>query len=212
MTSSQRFITPSERGKCMALFDANPARADGSSAALRGRTAARSEKTTSQSITEDVMTPTSSQEVSVLLPLVIALLATLATIVIHAVALAAIAYYVRRERQLGRAGAGFWKDVAIVAGVTLLALLAHLVEITIWAMVLEASGEFTRLAAAFYHSAMNYTSLGYGDIVMSGAWKLLGPLEAANGLLMFGVSTAIIFTVVQRLFETRFGDSFQQHP
>jgi hypothetical protein len=117
-----------------------------------------------------------------------------------------------RERQLGRAGAGFWKDVAIVAGVTLLALLAHLVEITIWAMVLEASGEFTRLAAAFYHSAMNYTSLGYGDIVMSGAWKLLGPLEAANGLLMFGVSTAIIFTVVQRLFETRFGDSFQQHP
>ena len=50
------------------------------------------------------MTPTSSQEVSVLLPLVIALLATLATIVIHAVALAAIAYYVRRERQLGRAG------------------------------------------------------------------------------------------------------------
>ena len=153
------------------------------------------------------MTPTSSQEVAVLLPLVIALLTTLATIVIHAVALAAIAYYVRRERQLGRAGAGFWKDVAIVAGVTLLALLAHLVEITIWAMVLEASGEFTRLATAFYHSAMNYTSLGYGDIVMSGAWKLLGPLEAANGLLMFGVSTAIIFTVVQRLFETRFGDS-----
>jgi hypothetical protein len=74
-------------------------------------------------------------------------------------------------------------------------------------MVLEACGEFTRLAAAFYHSAMNYTSLGYGDVVMSNSWKLLGPLEAANGLLMFGVSTAIIFAVVQRLFRTRFGVS-----
>jgi hypothetical protein len=151
------------------------------------------------------MAPASSQEVAVLLPLVTGVLTTLATIMVHAVALAAIAHYVRREQQLGRVGVGYWKDVAIVASVTLLALLAHLVEMTIWALVLEACGEFTRLAAAFYHSAMNYTSLGYGDVVMSDAWKLLGPLEAANGLLMFGVSTAIIFAVIQRLFEARLG-------
>jgi hypothetical protein len=151
------------------------------------------------------MAPASSQEVAVLLPLVTGVLTTLATIMVHAIALTAIAHYVRREQQLGRAGVGYWKDVAIVASVTLLALLAHLVEMTIWALVLEACGEFTRLAAAFYHSAMNYTSLGYGDVVMSDAWKLLGPLEAANGLLMFGVSTAIIFAVIQRLFEVRLG-------
>jgi Ion channel len=80
-------------------------------------------------------------------------------------------------------------------------------EITIWAVVLQTCGEFTRLAAAFYHSAMNYTSLGYGDVVMSNSWKLLGPLEAANGLLMFGVSTAIIFAVTLRLFQMRFTDT-----
>jgi hypothetical protein len=68
----------------------------------------------------------------------------------------------------------------------------------------DACGEFEGLALAFYHSAMNYTSLGYGDVVMSASWKLFGPLEAANGLLMFGVSTAMIFAVIQRLFHTRF--------
>jgi hypothetical protein len=53
---------------------------------------------------------------------------------------------------------------------------------------------------------MNYTSLGYGDIVMSPAWKVLGPIEATNGLLMFGVSTAMIVAVIQRVIERRFPD------
>jgi len=66
-------------------------------------------------------------------------------------------------------------------------------------------GEFQELGVAFYHSAMNYTSLGYGDIVMTPAWKMLGPFEATNGLLMF-VSTAMIFTVIQRLVAARFPD------
>jgi hypothetical protein len=78
------------------------------------------------------------------------------------------------------------------------------VEIAIWAVLFYACGEFTGLAPAFYHSAVNYTSLGYGDVVMSASWKLFGPLEAADGLLMFGVSTAMIFVVIQRLFRTRF--------
>ena len=57
-------------------------------------------------------------------------------------------------------------------------------------------GEF---AVAFYQSAVNYTTLGYGDIVMSPRWRLLGPMEAANGTLAFGWSTAVIVTVVIRL-------------
>jgi hypothetical protein len=65
-------------------------------------------------------------------------------------------------------------------------------------------GEFTRFAGAFYESAMNCTSLGYGDIVMPASWNLLGPLEAANGMLMFGVSTALIFAVIQRSVQSRF--------
>ena len=149
------------------------------------------------------MIPSSPQEVAVLIPLALALLTTLITIGVHAVALGATVQFVRREYQFRHAGVGFWIDVAIVAGVILLALFAHMVEITIWAVLFVACGEFTRLAPAFYHSAMNYTSLGYGDVVMSASWKLFGPLEATVGLLMFGVSTAMIFAVMQRLFRTR---------
>ena len=67
-------------------------------------------------------------------------------------------------------------------------------------------GEFSELGAAYYHSAVNYTTLGYGDLIMTPSWRMLGPLEAANGMLMFGVSTAIIFAVIQRLIQARFTD------
>ena len=150
------------------------------------------------------MAPSSPQEVTVLIPLVLALLTTLITIGVHAVAFGATVQFVRREYRLRRAGVKFWTDVVIVASVTLFALIAHLVEIAIWAVLYDACGEFTELAPAFYHSAMNYTSLGYGDVVMSPSWRLFGPLEAANGLLLFGVSTAMIYAVMQRLFQRRF--------
>jgi hypothetical protein len=74
-------------------------------------------------------------------------------------------------------------------------------------MVFDFCGEFTQFATAFYHSSMNYTTLGYGDVVMSASWKLFGPLEAANGMLMFGVSTAMIFAVIQGLIQIRFRDA-----
>jgi len=67
-------------------------------------------------------------------------------------------------------------------------------------------GEFSTFEIAYYHSAVNYTTLGYGDVIMSPEWRLLGPLEAANGVLMFGVSTALIFALIQRLLQTRFKD------
>ena len=79
---------------------------------------------------------------------------------------------------------------------------AHLIQIAIWAVVFELCGEFSGFAAAFYHSAVNYTTLGYGDFVMSPPWRLLGPIEAADGMLMFAFSTAIVLRVMQRIIRT----------
>ena len=53
---------------------------------------------------------------------------------------------------------------------------------------------------------MNYTTLGYGDVIMTPSWKLFGPLEAADGMLMFGVSTAMVISVIQLIFRTKFRD------
>jgi hypothetical protein len=86
------------------------------------------------------------------------------------------------------------------------ALVAHLIEIAIWAILFLVCGEFSDFGAAYYHSAVNYTTLGYGDVIMTPSWRMLGPLEAANGMLMFGVSTAIIFAIIQRLIQARFAD------
>ena len=149
----------------------------------------------------------SPREIAVFSPLVIGVGVTTGTIVIHAVALTTIVHFVRHERRLGRAGVRFWRDLAIVTGTALLALAAHLNEITAWAGVFDLCREFPNFAPAFYHSAVNYTSLGYGDVVMSSSWRLLGPLETADGMLMFGVSTAMLFAVIQRLIQTRFRDA-----
>src|SRR5258708_2227510 len=67
----------------------------------------------------------------------------------------------------GYAGASYWKNVAVVTAVTLIAAAGHLVQMALWAAVLLACGEFSDFEGAFYHSAGNYTALGYGDVVLS---------------------------------------------
>jgi hypothetical protein len=139
-------------------------------------------------------------------PLEVGSVAVLCTIVIHALAIGATVNFFRFERKRGRAGAGLLVDFAIVSLTIAFAFVAHLIEIALWAVLFLICGEFKDFAAAYYFSAVNYSTLGYGDVVMSAAWKLLGPLEAANGSLMFGVSTAMIFAVISRLILARFAD------
>jgi voltage-gated potassium channel Kch len=96
--------------------------------------------------------------------------------------------YQQRESQL--------LDILLLSTVMVLMLLANFVQIAIWAALFMLLGEFDDFAAALYHSAVNFVTLGYGDIVMSERWRVLGPLEAANGILMFGVSTAVMTAAV----------------
>jgi hypothetical protein len=125
---------------------------------------------------------------------------------IHALAVGARVNFVRHEKRLGRAGTGFWIDLAIVVLAISFAFVAHLIEIALWAVLFVMCGEFQEFGVAYYHSAVNYTTLGYGDVIMTRSWILLGPLEAADGALMFGVSTAMIFAVIVRLVQAKFED------
>src|SRR3984893_3853113 len=147
-----------------------------------------------------------THHIAFLIPVAVGIAAVICTIFIHALPLRATIDFVRREERLGRVGVRFWLDTVIVARVILYALVAHLVEVAFWAVLFVICGEFSDFDTAYYHSAVNYTSLGYGDLIMSPAWKLLGPLEGADGALMFGVSTAMIFAVTQRLILAQFAD------
>ena len=149
---------------------------------------------------------TQIHRVAILIPLAVGTGAVLCTILIHSLAMGATVNFFRRERRLGRAGLAFRVDLAIMMLTISIAFTAHLIEIAFWAVLLLRCGEFQDFGMAYYHSAVNYTTLGYGDLIMTPAWKLLGPMEAADGALMFGVSTAMIFAVATRLILARFVD------
>jgi hypothetical protein len=99
--------------------------------------------------------------------------------------------------------APFWGASAVLAAALLALLISALVQIAFWAVAFLVCGEFTDFEAAYYHSAVNFTTLGYGDIVMSRRWRLLGPLEAVNGSLMLSLSAAMLFTILGRVAEAR---------
>jgi hypothetical protein len=75
----------------------------------------------------------------------------------------------------------------------------NFLQIMIWGLLFILLGEFSELYEAVYHSAVNFSSLGYGDVVMTKQWKLLGPLEAANGVLMFGLTGAALMAILQQM-------------
>ncbi|MGA7317189.1 MAG: ion channel [Silvibacterium sp.] len=149
---------------------------------------------------------TQIHRVAILVPLTVGAGAVLCTIFVHGLALGATVNFVRYEKGLGRVGVGLWIDLGIVGLAISFVFVAHLIEIALWGLLFVICGEFQEFGIAYYHSAVNYTTLGYGDVIMSPSWKLLGPLEAADGALMFGVSTAMVFTVIMRLIRTTYVD------
>jgi hypothetical protein len=131
-------------------------------------------------------------------PLVVGLLMIVAMYVLQTLAITAVYLLVRSELRASTTGS--WLRNVLIAGQVLGAItVAQVAQIAAWAALFLACGEFDDFAAAFYHSAVNFTTLGYGDLVMSPAWKLLGPLEALTGMLMFGVSTAVLFAIIDVL-------------
>src|SRR5687767_4992278 len=102
----------------------------------------------------------------------------------------ALVLVVRAVAGLSRRGFtahAFWSGVLVLEVTTLVLSVSFLAQIAVWAGVFVLCGEFKNYEQAFYHSAVNYTTLGYGDVVMSPRWRLLGPLEAVNGVLMGGL-------------------------
>ena len=143
-------------------------------------------------------------QISAMALLLVAVLTTFFTILVHSLLPGVIVRGVLHHTARGRGGIWLW-DVVLVIRFTLLALAAHFVEIALWALSFVLCGEFSNFASALYYSGVTYTTLGDSTTVLSARWRLLEPIEAANGMLMFGVTTAIIFAVIVRLIEAKFG-------
>jgi hypothetical protein len=138
----------------------------------------------------------------ILSSLLVGLAATLGTILIHGFVVHTIVMTLRRNLQRGLLGMRIWLNLTFVMSATLIALAGHLMAIALWAFALNLCGAVADISAAIYSSAGSYTTSG-SDIVLPPRWKLLGPFEAVSGMLMFGITTALIFTVIQRLIHAR---------
>ena len=121
---------------------------------------------------------------------------SLVNIAIHALAMALIL----RARTTVHANAPSHPTLRLIgvmiAAVSML-MAAHLAEVGIWSIAYALVGAAAPGADYLYFAFVNYTTLGYGDIVPVARWRLLGPITAMNGVLLFGWSTAVIFHVLR---------------
>ena len=76
----------------------------------------------------------------------------------------------------------------------------HLLQVLLWAGFFRWRC-FPSWEAAFYFSTASYSTLGCGDLFLPRAWRFLGPVESLTGVLMCGLSAALLFAIVIRLVE-----------
>jgi len=88
-----------------------------------------------------------------------------------------------------------------VSGIVVLMFFASLIESAIWALPYALYDVIDTFEEAIYFSMVTYTTLGYGDIVVQQEhWRLLASFEAANGIIMFGWTTAIVMTAIRFIY------------
>ncbi len=112
-----------------------------------------------------------------------------------------IGYYV--ERRTFVSSGSLLRSITMLGGIMVFLVIGNFVQIGLWALLFQWLGEFDTLREAYYHSAVNFATLGYGDLVMSDDHRILGPLEAINGVLMIGVSTAVLMATLQDILKLR---------
>ena len=92
-----------------------------------------------------------------------------------------------------------WRHLIGVMTATVMVLMAtHMAEVFVWSVAYGLVNAAPEGADLFYFAFVNYTTLGYGDILPVAQWRLLGPMTAMNGVLLFGWSTAVIFEVLRK--------------
>lgn len=140
--------------------------------------------------------------VTTLEPLLIAIFIVALTVVIHAVG---TIYWIRYAVHRYADNDGHFKPhTALPAMIwTMVVLISlHLLEIVVWALaylLLLPGDRVDTFEKAAYFSVVTFTTLGYGDITLqTSEWRLLSGIEALNGILLVGWSTALLFVVVQR--------------
>ena len=92
------------------------------------------------------------------------------------------------------------RSVLRTSGIVIVMFLVSLIEVVAWAIPFMVFGAIEGLEKAVYFSMVTYTTLGYGDVLLDEQWRLLASFEAANGIIMFGWTTAIVMYSIRHIF------------
>jgi hypothetical protein len=125
------------------------------------------------------------------------------TITIHSLVMTVVVSVARVQSTTKRSHPSLRLIITMIATVSIL-MAAHVLEVFVWSLaysIVDAAPAGTNLV---YFAFVNYATLGYGDVIPVEGWRLLGPITAMNGALMFGWSTAVIYDVLHKTMTISF--------
>ena len=121
------------------------------------------------------------------------------TVIIHFVGLLGLMWALRARGHRFRAHESAVGQGAVIVFVVLGLVAILTIEIWLYGMVYFSLGALPDFESALYFSTTSFTTIGYGDVVLEKNWRLFGAVEGANGLLLFGWSTAFLIAVTARM-------------
>jgi len=127
---------------------------------------------------------------------------SLCNIAIHALVMAMVVRVARMPAAKDVSRPVLLLILVMIATVAVL-MAAHVSEVLVWALAYAIVNAAPAGADVVYFAFVNYTTLGYGDVTPVERWRLLGPMTAMNGVLLFGWSTAVIFEVLRKTMDAR---------
>ena len=107
--------------------------------------------------------------------------------------------WIRSKTFLRYATRTSWHPVVVTLFPVLVLFLTSMLQVLMWALLYDLGGALETFDQAMYFSLVTYTSLGYGDVTVTGGWRLVAGCEALSGLLLVGWSTALLVLVLQRV-------------
>ena len=132
-----------------------------------------------------------------LIQLILATVMAVVTGLIHLVGLAVLTRALRSHSRMFRTLRILPLTLLLAAIVGLIGI--HTIEIWLYAALYLALGAFSHFEEALYFSTVTYSSIGYGDLLLPHNWRILGAIEGAIGIIMLGVSTAFVVSLLTQL-------------
>ncbi|WP_210292818.1 ion channel [Bradyrhizobium septentrionale] len=136
----------------------------------------------------------------ILLQLIVGSAVSAINIVLHSL-FTVLVIGLMRNVALSAAGRFGLQLSGVMVTTALILMVAHTLEIMVWSLAYLVIGAAPAGSNLLDFAFVNYTTLGYGDVIPVKEWRLVGPMAAMNGILMFGWSTAVLFEVLQKTIE-----------